>query len=167
MILVATVTANGRVLLAENMQDVAAPAEALGVFAEKGREAGCMIMGRSTHNMIMQVPGMKEAYGGIELVVLSGSRDTGEGPRVAASPEEALDYLRGKGYGSVVVAGGVKTYNAFLAGDLVTDMFLSVVPVVISGGGLLSTGGDRVVRFCTTGERKVTGEVMQLHFSKG
>ncbi|MCC8087954.1 MAG: dihydrofolate reductase [Rikenellaceae bacterium] len=165
-ILVATVTANGQILLTENMAKITAPAEALGVFVEKAKESKCMIMGRSTYDMIMSVPGMKEAYTGIEVVMLSENHEHNPNSKVVASPEQAIDYLENKGYESVVIAGGLHTYNSFLQKDMVTDMFLSVIPVVIGNGGILGTDGDTVINFKFAGQKLLTENIIQLHFRK-
>ncbi len=164
--LIATITANGQLLLTENRAQVSAPPQVMGVFVQKAREAGNIVIGHATYNMIMQAPEMKQAFAGIEKVVLTHKAAETPDYKAVSSPGEAVRYLKGKGYHSLILAGGKETYNAFLNEDLVTDMYLSIVPVIVGNGGILATEGSKTVEFRLSGQQTVAEGILQLHFSR-
>lgn len=168
--MVASVSINGQLLLSENMAEVAGATdgigEALGVFAAKAHEAGSMVMGRATYEMIMGNPEMKAGFAGIGIIVLSTRKEEADGVATASSPQEALEYLSGKGYGATVIAGGLKTYNSFLESGLVDEIFLSVIPVIINDGGILRNGSGMVSAYKPAGQKLLTPDIVQLHYAK-
>jgi dihydrofolate reductase len=163
---IATVTANGQVLLAENMTKVNTPPEVMGVFMQKAIESGNMVIGQVTYNVVMSAPAMQQALAGIEIVVLSNQNRENTGCTTVSSPEKAIEYLKGKGCENIIVAGGAQTYNSFLNAGLVTDMYLSIVPVIIGNGGILTLKGDTVLNFKLAEQKMIVDGIIQLHFTK-
>ncbi len=166
VILIATVTANGQLLLTENSNKVTSPPQVFDVFMQHSKAAGNIVMGHNTYRMIRQVPAMKALYSGIEVVVLSRKAPESPEYKVVATPEEAVAYLESKGLETAVVAGGLQAYNSFLDSGLVTDLYFSTVPVIIGDGGVLRTREENVLSFKLAGQHLLTPEVIQLHYSK-
>jgi dihydrofolate reductase len=108
-------------------------------FVKKTKEAGVMIMGRTTYDTIGRpLPGRLS-------VVMTRQPDRyesqhGELEYTSASPEEILESLEGRGFESVVVAGGGQIYAEFIKRGLITDYFLTIEPILFGGGVGLADG---------------------------
>lgn len=134
--LIASVSANGKVLLANNPNHQIAP-EVMEFLVQKAVESGNIIFGYSTYTMFIDA--LQDALAGKEIVVLSNNHEARSGHKTVHTPEEAVEYLRGKGMEEIIVGGGVQTYNAFLDKDLVTDIYFNVTPMVIGDGGTIGS----------------------------
>ena len=91
-----------------------------GILVQKAIESGNIVFGYSTYTMFIDA--LQDALAGKEIVVLSNNHEARSGHKTVHTPEEAVEYLKGKGMEEIVVGGGVQTYNAFLDKDLVTDI---------------------------------------------
>jgi len=60
------------------------------------------------------------------------------------SPHEILADLKMKGFDKVAIAGGTQIYSLFLDAGLVTDLYLTVEPVLFGGGTPLLREMDRI-----------------------
>lgn len=116
--------------------------EDLRFFVEKTKEAGVVIMGRKTFATIGKP--LKDR----KLVVLTSRPNEQESmidvEYTADEPAMILGRLEREGYTQVVIAGGASVYSQFLSAGLVTDLFLTIEPVLFGGGVLLAEGFDRV-----------------------
>ena len=163
--LVANLSANGQLLLAGNPNYEPAM-EALGFSIGKAVEAGNIVIGKSTFNEMQQFPGgVAQIFPGVEVVILSGSKDTPEGYKVAATPAEAVEYLKEKGFGNIMVGGGTQTYNVFLEMGLVTDIYFDYIPIIIGDGGIMGTG-DLFLKFKLVEHKLLTDDIAQIHLTK-
>ena len=148
---IANVSANGKVLLAENPNHQA-PKAGEEFFIQKTVQAGNIIVGRKTFEVIQQLAGgetnIKHIFPNVEVVVISSSNNISRKYKVAGNIDEAIQHLQDKGFDEIIVGGGTNIYNSFLDKNLVTDVFFNVVPVITGGGGVI--GGvekNRLARF--------------------
>lgn len=107
-----------------------------------------------------------DALAGKEIVVLSNNHEARSGHKTVHTPEEAVEYLRGKGMEEIIVGGGVQTYNVFLDKDLVTDIYFNVTPMVIGDGGTIGSKDDLFVKFDKMNYEPIIENVIRLHLSK-
>ncbi|HEY4322480.1 MAG TPA: dihydrofolate reductase [Mucilaginibacter sp.] len=164
--LIANLSANGKVLLAENPQH-AAPQEALGFFVQKANEIGNLIIGRKTFEVLQQFPGgIKQFFPNVEVVLLSRSNIENKDFKVFGKPEEAINFLKGKGFNEIIIGGGAHTYNAFLEHDLITDIYFNFIPMVIGDGGIIGVGDNLNLKFKITEQKPLTNGIAQIHLSK-
>ena len=91
--LIASVSANGKVLLANNPNHQIAP-EVMGFLVQKAIESGNIVFGYSTYTMFIDA--LQDALAGKEIVVLSNNHEARSGHKTVHTPEEAVEYLRGK-----------------------------------------------------------------------
>ncbi|MBB6731547.1 dihydrofolate reductase family protein [Cohnella zeiphila] len=140
-VLWATLTANGN--YAQSGPENPPKKEALNDFAAQAKAAGNFIVGRKTFEG-MQDPsrvsqdeqaGDNGPFAGMDIVVMSRSIQAIPGLTIVRSPQEALDYLQGKGYQTAVISGGADIHNSFLEQDLVDEVIFNVAPV-FEGKGL-------------------------------
>lgn len=135
------------------------------------RTVDALVMGRRTFEVVMGFGPDGWAYGQTPLVVLSRSLTDATLPegtpptvRVAAGePAVVLADLEAQGVGHVYV-DGAQTARDFLARGLVTDLVITLVPVLI-GEGISLWGplpGD--VRLSLVDVKAVGGGMAQLHY---
>jgi len=162
--LIANVSANGKVVLTEDLTK--APQDAVGIYVQKVMETGNLVIGRKTYKIMQQSLGsLKQIFPGVEVVLLSADK-IAEDVQVANDPEEAIRYLIEKGFTEIVVGGGTETYNAFLDKELVTDIYFNYIPVIIGLGGVLGTADELNTIFKLAGTQTYDGGIVQLHLSK-
>lgn len=164
--LVANISANGKVLLSENKHHEAPP-EAVSSFIQVAMQAGNMVLGSSTFAFIDQLPEATKGFlAGLEVVLLSNTLQDTATYKVVNSPEAAIEYLQGKGFNTIAVGGGTKTYNAFLNKNLVTDIYFNIIPTITGNGGELGTNFDLEAAFNLKEYKLLTNNIMQLHLTK-
>jgi dihydrofolate reductase len=102
------------------------------VFVRLTKEAGTMIMGSRTFDTIGRaLPGRRtiiytsrpEAYANVE-----GVETTNE------SPAELIARLEDEGIQSVAICGGTSVYDMFMRSDLVTELYLTITPIMFGTG---------------------------------
>ena len=164
VILIANVAANGQVALS-GKSNHEAPQEAFSAYFQKAIEVGNIILGTNTYQVLSQFPGAKEVLASLEVVVLSRTDRSNAEYTVANTPKHAINYLHEQGFTEVCVGGGVQVYNTFLMENLVTDLYLDILPIVIGDGGLLRINDGDVLTFKLVEQSIITPDVIQLHFS--
>ena len=166
VILIADLSANGKVLLAENPQHPVPP-EAIGFYVQKTIETGNLILGKKAFDVFEQfLGGVKTNFPNVEIVLLSTTETTIADFKVVSNPEEALQYLTAKGFNEIVVGGGTNTYNSFLNKDLVTDIYFNIVPIITGVGGVLGTNNELTTTFKLAGHKLLGEENIQIHLTK-
>lgn len=112
-------------------------------FIEKTKEAGTVVMGRKTFATI------NKPLKGRRLIVLT--RDPSkESPMPGVEftndePEILVRKLEHEGVTELALAGGSSIYGQFLKAGLVTDIYLTVEPILFGGGVPLAHGFERVL----------------------
>nr|AIA13828.1 Dihydrofolate reductase [uncultured bacterium]AIA13945.1 Dihydrofolate reductase [uncultured bacterium] len=134
--IIAAVTADGFIAKAsDHMADWTSP-EDKKRFVALTREAGVMIMGSSTFDTIGRpLPGRKTVvyttnpskYAGVDILT------TKDDPKVL------LEKLEAEGYSQVAICGGAHIYDLFIQSGFVTDIYLTVEPVLFGQGLTLFT----------------------------
>jgi len=166
LILVADVSANGKLLLTDNPNHPV-PKAGVDFYMQKVIQAGNLIIGNKTLETFQQhFGGIQQIFPGVEVVVISRSSNEANGWKVVHSPEEAVNYLQEKGFEEIVVGGGVQIYNAFLNGDLLTDIYFNYVPVIVGDGGTLGTATDLLTSFELIEHKLLNESIVQIHLRK-
>ncbi|WP_028980820.1 dihydrofolate reductase family protein [Sporocytophaga myxococcoides] len=162
--LFASVSVNGKVLLAENPNHQV-PQEILGEFMQMVNKAGNLILGRKTFDIMAKYPAAIQALSGVDMVILSEHKTDGENYKVASSPEKAIEYFKQKGCSEIVIGGGTQVYNAFLKGDFVSELYLNLIPIISGSGGVIGLNEDLLIGL-KPGNQKNVGDIIQLHYTK-
>lgn len=163
--LIANISVNGKVLLSDHPDHVA-PQGAMAFYLNRAKAVGNLVVGKKTYEIFQQIPSdQKDAFSGIEIVLLATAPFATDKHKVVSSPEAAITYLSEKGFEEIAVGGGTKTYNSFIDKDLVTDIYFNISPLVTGGGGVLSDNIDLNTRFKLAGHT-INEEFIQLHLAK-
>jgi len=139
-------------------------------FIDKTKEAGTLVMGSTTFATIGKpLPGRR-------IIVLS--RDDSAEPKFkhqdltpkggsveyANMPvEELVKALVREGVEALVVGGGSTIYSQFLQEGLVTDVYLTVEPILFGSGIPLASGFDRI-EMSLVDVTKLNDQAVLLHY---
>lgn len=127
------------------------------------RNAGCLIVGHRTYNILTKQPEFSE-FKDVKLVVVAHDNFKTLAPNhlIAHSPKEALELL--KDYKEVVVAGGGALNASFFEENLIDEVFIDIEPIILGQGIPLFRDKDfeRNLRFL--GQKKITDNEIQLHY---
>jgi len=130
--IIAAITADGFIARdSEHIADWTEKADKQ-LYVRLTKESGVMVMGAKTFDTIGRaLPGRKtvvytshpEKYEAIENVEATKE-----------SPQELIARLKNEGYKSVAICGGTKIYTLFMQAGVITDIFLTVAPVMFGTG---------------------------------
>lgn len=131
-------------------------------FVNRCKEAGCVIVGRKTFE---QYRGQIYPIDGIVNIVLTSKPVKYEEPNVllSHSPKGALAIAKGKGFGSVVLAGGGIISGVFLNEGLIDEAFISFHPIILGEGIKLFSGARKESKMKLLAN-EVVGEILIGHY---
>ena len=158
--LVANLSANGKLILAEHSTTYQAPQEVASMAFTKAIECGNIIMGKTTYDMFSTIAA--EILSNLEVVIMS-NEDVNSNVFTAKSSDDAISYLKSKGFKEACVAGGTKTFNTFFEAGLADELFFNHFPIVINGGGCLETAVEKTLEY-KLADVKACGDVASLHY---
>lgn len=164
VILIAATTADGRIARSEKDLSLEwTSREDRNFFVTKSREIGAVIMGRKTWETIG-----KPLRGRLTLVMTREPAAQNSLPGMVEftdrSPTELLQDLSARGYHAVVIAGGASVYSQFLNQGLVNEVYLTVEPLMFSGGVTLTRDGGRPVLLALQTVDQIGKETVRLHY---
>ena len=141
--LIAAVSADGKIAKTSEQSSLDwTSKEDTRFFIDKTKEAGVVIMGRKTFDTI------GKPLKGRRIIVMTRQSDlafVGEGVEYSTlQPEDLLRQLATQGVETVALAGGSSVYSHFLQANLVTDVYLTVEPILFGAGIPLASGFDRI-----------------------
>jgi dihydrofolate reductase len=169
ILLIAALSVNGKIAQSRDQSSLEwTSKEDTAFFIEKTKESGTVIMGQRTFDTI------GKPLKGRRLIVLTLDASMKEknvpldenGTRLEFVEEAPVDLIRrleSEGVTSVVIGGGSFVYSSFLREKLVTDLYLTVEPILFGEGiPLAESFGDVKLQFV---ESKQLGEqTVLLHY---
>lgn len=127
------------------------------------RNAGCLIVGHRTYEILTKQPEFSE-FQDVKLVVVTQEdfQTLAQNHLVAHSPKEALKLLNN--FEQVVVAGGGMLNASFMEENLVDEIFIDIEPIVLGQGIPLfrDKNFERHLKFI--GQKKISDNEIQLHY---
>lgn len=167
---IANLSVNGKVLLADNPSHQV-PKAGEEFFIQKTVEAGNIIIGRKTFEVIQQLArgeeNIRHIFPNVEIVILSSSKHISKEYQVAENMDNAMQYLRDKKFNEIIIGGGTNVYNSFLDKDLITDLYLNFVPVITGNGGIIGIPDHLFNIYQLKAHELLNGGITQVHLSKG
>ncbi|HEV7127008.1 MAG TPA: dihydrofolate reductase family protein [Ktedonobacterales bacterium] len=131
VLLLAALTVDGRIARHTHELSDWTSREDKRLFVRTSKEAGVVVMGHATYATLpAPLPGRL-------LVVLTRQPDQPALAGVefsAEPPARVLERLGTRGYSTVVLGGGARTYHAFLAAGLVDELWLTIEPLAFGAG---------------------------------
>ncbi|MDG1949802.1 MAG: dihydrofolate reductase family protein [bacterium] len=162
ILLVAAVSADGFIAQAADQNSLEwTSKEDTKFFVEKSKEAGVVVMGRKTFDTIGK--GLK----GRRVIVMTrqqGLRHDNPGVEYTnLSPKDLVAQLQTEGVEQLLVAGGSAIYRQFMEEGLVTDLFLTIEPILFGHGVPLCTLA-KPQRFSLGEMRQLGEQTVLLHY---
>ncbi len=108
------------------------------LFVEVTKRAGVMVMGRTTFETIGR------ALPGRRMIVMTSRPDGREVEGVEftnETPDQLVDRLSDECVEELAVCGGSSIYGQFLAAGLITELYLTIEPILFGRGISLSSVG--------------------------
>lgn len=133
VILIAALSADGFIARHEHELADWTSKEDKQLFVQLTKEAGVLVMGGTTYRTIGKaLPGRRNIIYSRHITDEAGIETTQE------APAALLERLASEGHESVAICGGRSIYDLFLTSGLVTDVYLSIEPVLFGSGVSLS-----------------------------
>lgn len=136
------------------------------LFEAQMAEKGCIVLGRTTFEQYLgelyPVPDITN------IVMTSDSSKEKEDGKViytSKSPKAILELARSKGHDQVLLIGGGHANGAFLEAGLITEMILSVHPLVLGDGISLFEGVSRQLELSLQSVQKLDEGLVQLRYA--
>ncbi len=132
-------------------------------YSSATRNAGCLVVGHRTYNILTKQPEFAE-FKDVKLVVVAQDdfQTLTENHLVAHSPKEALNLL--SGFKQVIVAGGGMLNASFMAENLVDEIFIDVEPIILGQGIPLFRDKEFERNLKLVGQKKISDNEIQLHY---
>ncbi|MEK6919006.1 MAG: dihydrofolate reductase family protein [Nanoarchaeota archaeon] len=132
-------------------------------FVQRCKDAGCVIVGRKTFD---QYRGEIYPVKGVINIVLTSKPVSYDEANVliAHTPKGALAIANGKGFKSVLLAGGGLVSGSFVNGGLLNEAFLTFHPLILGDGIKLFSGCKKVVNMKLLSSEVIGDGVVQNHY---
>lgn len=167
VIIGANISMNGKVLIDEIKEHQVPQQDATNYLINAAIEIGNIVIGRHTFESISSMPGgLQGMFPGVEIVLMSKTFQETSTIKVVDSPEKAITYLSEKGFTEIAVGGGTATYNAFLDKDLVTDIFLNIIPIFTGSDGILGNSPELTTKFALIDHALLLDNCLRLHYTR-
>lgn len=165
VLLYMAMSADGMIATEDNGEDFLSHQNWL-TFVELAHDAGCMIWGRKTHDIVR---GWDKEYllelSDVMKVIVSkdASFSIEEGYHLARSPKEALEILKKGDFETVILTGGSKVNASFAKEGLIDEVLLNIEPTLVGRGIPLFSDQslDMHLRLLSS---KDLGGIVQLHY---
>ena len=164
VILYMATTINGIIAKNDDSSDFLTKEESAS-YVNAVRTAGALVIGRRTYEILSMQPEFQEFIKAkVKIVAVSNGSLKVKDPshKVARSPKEALAFMEGSE--EVIVAGGGKLNAAFLAENLIDEIYLDIEPAILGKGIPLFNGSEFERRLTLLGTKKITDNEIQLHY---
>jgi dihydrofolate reductase len=164
VIAIAAITADGMIARhARHRTDWTSKADKQ-MFAAASREAGVIIMGRTTFETF-PTP-LKDR---LHIILTSHPEAVVSTPGVveytAAAPAEILRSLEARQFTEVIIGGGASVYRQFIEAGLVDELWLTVEPVLFGEGISLLAGGSVDIPMRLLEVVRLSGDTIQLKYA--
>lgn len=146
IILIAAISADGKIAQSQDQSSLDwTSKEDTAFFVAKTKEAGVVVMGRRTFETIGKpLKGRRLIVLGEEVAPGFSLGGAGEVEFVSTSVQDLVTRLEQEGVTQLVIAGGSSVYSQFLQAGLVTDVYLTIEPILFGSGIPLAQGFDRI-----------------------
>ena len=162
VILYMAITVNG--LIAKTNDDTSFTSQAeWDSYSAMIRQAGNVVVGHRTYDILTKQPEFKDLKKVKIIVVSHHTFKLAEANHlVAKSPREALAGL--KDFLKVIVAGGSQINTAFLAENLIDEIYLDIEPIVLGRGIPLFASNDYEKKLELIETKNISDNEIQLHY---
>lgn len=164
VILYMAITSNGMIARKDNGTDWVSE-EAWVSYNKICREVGNVVIGRRTYEIMVADSELLEDC--LYVVLTHNKSLKSKSPNVVftqQSPKEVLQFLKGKGFDKVLVAGGGGVNSTFFKEGLIDEIYLDIEPIVLGKGIQLFSPKEFEFRLQLVEINKLNGSTTKLHY---
>lgn len=134
-------------------------------YDELSKAAGNIVIGRKTYETLKE-QNLFPLPGRLNVVVTSQPETVEESESVSAarSPQQALNYLKAKGFETAFIAGGGQLNGSFMAASLVDEVYLTIEPLIFGRGIELFSEAAFENKLELIETIKLSANELQLHY---
>ncbi len=134
-------------------------------YANKVKECGNLIIGKTTYNLMYEENAFKELGDPFVVVLTSSSKQPSRENTVNVNSfEEALKVSAGKGFTTALVGGGAQIDSEALKSGLLDEVYIDVEPMIIGKGIPLFSLCDLSLELKMVDYKKIGDSGMQIHY---
>lgn len=135
-------------------------------YKKQVKEAGNIIIGQRTYDIMRADDEFASLGEPFIVVVTDGSQKqlVASNTAFASSPKKALDKVKNAGFETVLVGGGSTLNASFLKEGLIDEIILDVEPLMFGRGIPLLSSDDFEIQLDYIGSKKISGQLLQLHY---
>lgn len=127
-------------------------------FREMTKKSGVIIMGSNTYKTFKNpLPNRRN------IIITHGKINHPGAESTKQSPAELIARLKKEGYSEVAIAGGSSIYTQFLNAGLVTEIYLTIEPILF-GQGLSLFNSDKVINLELIDYKMLSQNTMLMHY---
>jgi len=127
-------------------------------FREMTKKSGVMVMGGNTFRTFKSpLPGRRT------IVYTTSHIDHKDVEVTDLAPKDLLEKLQNEGVSEVAICGGSSIYDMFLAADVVTDVYLTIEPLIF-GEGISLIRSDAKIRLNLEEVKNLNDNTLLLHY---
>lgn len=164
VILLAAITADGFIARDINHRADWTSPEDKRFFVDTTKDAGIMIMGSTTFNTI------GKALPGRKTIVYTRNpgpySDIANVETTSETPADLIQRLDAAGNTAVCICGGSSIYTLFIKSGLVTDIYLTVEPVLF-GSGIKLFSEELSIKLSLEDKRNLNNNTLLVHYAVG
>ena len=145
------------------------PADIPADYLELMDTVDALVMGRSTYETSLALPGGTEVFEGKEVYVVTSRTDRPDGPGVVFVHDEPVAFvaaLKDRPGGTIWLFGGGRLASALSAAGLVDDYLIAVQPVLLGEGIPLWRGGGPERRLALVHARPWADGLVELRYRR-
>jgi len=136
------------------------------LFWELVRQAGCVIVGRTTYDMyrgeVYPVPGATTFVWTSRPETLEPAKGV---MAVSGTAPQILAQVAAKGFTQAVLAGGGRTNNAFAAAGLIDEVIANIYPVLFGSGIKILDGTAGALTLELRESRPIAGGLIRNYYN--
>lgn len=136
------------------------------LFGELVRQAGCVIVGRTTYDMyrdeVYPVPGATTFVWTSRPETLAPAEGV---MAVSGTAQDVLAHTAANGFTQAVLAGGGRTNSAFAAAGLIDEVIANIYPMIFSDGMKMLDGAAGALTLELRESRPIGGGLIRNHYN--
>lgn len=164
VILYLDTTTNGMIGKEDGNSDFTSPEDAKS-FTETCRNAGVVIMGRKTYEVLY--PDSLPLEKGLHVVLTTNESLRSDNPTVNfrnQNPKEVIRWLEESNCPQAVIIGGSQTAGEFMKEGLIHEMIIDIEPIIYGKGMPLFKPDDFDYKLQLLETKMLSSQTIQLHY---
>ena len=133
-------------------------------YYRTAKEFKAIILGRVTYELMKEVAEFDKLNNPFTVVVTTQRLKSNNNLIFVNTPKQALKLLKEKGFENVLILGGGILNSSFMKEGLIDELYLDIEPIIFGRGIPLFSENDFEARLEFLDSKKLSPEIIQLHY---